>query len=300
MDFKMDGFKGQRSISLGYSLREQLRNSTLHAGIYVTDVGYYPLARRHYRSRDSGTQENILIYCIDGRGWVEFDGLRHTVRANEFFIIPQGAPHAYGAETISPWSIYWLHFCGIGSDIATGLSGRAVRIMPTRDISPVRVQLFEDIYQNLDREQSPECMEYVGVVALHLLASFRYPEQFGKVHVVKNRNVMHDAIIFMKENLDRPLKLEDIAGHINCSASHFSALFKQNRACTPMEYFNQLRVQQAAQHLEYSDISIKDIAFRYGFDDSLYFSKVFKKFFGKSPIRYRAECRQPTASRRDG
>jgi transcriptional regulator GlxA family with amidase domain len=74
---------------------------------------------------------------------------------------------------------------------------------------------------------------------------------------------------------------------MNYSKSRFGALFYQKTSFSPMEYYNQLKIQRACSYLQFSDLKLKEIAFRLGFYDPFHFSKVFKQEMEISPKEYR-------------
>lgn len=91
----------------------------------------------------------------------------------------------------------------------------------------------------------------------------------------------------MKENLEENITLQDIAEHIGYSSSHFGNLFREKTSFAPMEYYNQLRIQRACTYLQFSDLKIKEIAYRLCFYDPFHFSKAFKKEMEITPREYR-------------
>ena len=85
-----DGFKGELSIVLPKAIIRLMKDDPLASSIYITDIGYYPKASNHYRSREKPIDEYVFIYCIDGKGWFEIKGKHYEVRANQYFILPAG------------------------------------------------------------------------------------------------------------------------------------------------------------------------------------------------------------------
>ena len=81
--------------------------------------------------------------------------------------------------------------------------------------------------------------------------------------------------------------VEEMAGAVSYSTSHFGVLFTQKTNLTPIDYFNHLKVQRACHFLDFTDLKIKEIAYRLGFDDPYYFSKVFTRYMGMSPLAYK-------------
>jgi AraC family transcriptional regulator of arabinose operon len=81
--------------------------------------------------------------------------------------------------------------------------------------------------------------------------------------------------------------IEDLAKQCGISVSHYSRLFHQRTGSSPINYFNMLKIQSSCQHLYFTDRSIKEIAIALGFDDQYYFSRLFTKLIGVSPLKYR-------------
>src|SRR5690606_6028335 len=107
-----EGFEGQRAIVLPNKMKELCSYTPPTSSLYITDIGFYPRARYHFRERPSGIAQNILIYCAEGKGWVELPGEKTAINPNEFLVIPADMPHKYGADEDNPWTIYWAHFKG--------------------------------------------------------------------------------------------------------------------------------------------------------------------------------------------
>jgi transcriptional regulator GlxA family with amidase domain len=96
-----------------------------------------------------------------------------------------------------------------------------------------------------------------------------------------------NAVDYMQKHINSNISLDDLCKHCNYSTSRFSSLFKQKTGYAPIDYFIQMKMQKASQQLDFSNRSIKDIAFSMGFDDPYYFSKRFRKVIGVSPQKYR-------------
>src|SRR5687767_5942724 len=85
---KREGFAGQKAIVLPKKILEVCSFTPPINFLYVTDIGFYPRAQYHYRERPSGISQNILIYCIEGKGWLETAQGMQKVNANEYLLIP--------------------------------------------------------------------------------------------------------------------------------------------------------------------------------------------------------------------
>ncbi|NDW08572.1 AraC family transcriptional regulator [Dysgonomonas sp. 520] len=283
-----DGFKGEKAIVTPYNIRHYQAGNKITRQMYITHIGYYPKAKFHFRERSQGTNEFVFIYCEAGAGWIELNGERHELCKNQAFIFPPDQAHAYGSSNSNPWYIYWFHFKGENVDMFQSLIGRLITL-PESDKSRFgdRFVLFEEMYQNLEKGYSPENLEYVSFCLMYFLASIKYLDQYREINVVKEVDVVQRAILFMKENLEEKILLKDIADHVGYSASRFGAIFTEKTSYPPMDYYNQLKIQRSCSYLQFSDLKIKEIAFRLGFFDAFHFSKAFKLEMEITPKEYR-------------
>lgn len=282
-----DGFKGEKAIIIPYNIRRYQAENEIVKQLFVTDIGYYPKAKFHFRERSEGSNENIFIYCEDGKGWIHYDQ-KYYLSKNQCFILPANEGHSYGADNSDPWSIYWFHFCGDNVHMFSSIIGKLIGIEESDDSRHHdRFLLFEEMFQNLEMGYSPENLEYVSYCLMHFLASIKYINQYRELKKVKESDVIQKSILFMKDNLENKITLEDIADHMGYSVSHFGTIFLQKTSYSPMEYYNQLRIQRACSYLQFSDLKIKEIAFRLGYYDPFHFSKAFRQEMGITP----KECR---------
>jgi len=285
---KKEGFKGQESIVVPELIRNEMRQNPMTNLLHVTDIGFYPKARHHYRERPDGCSEHVLIYCMDGNGWIEVDQKRFNIHRNMYLIIPRGIPHQYGATDRDPWSIYWLHFAGEKADLFVD------RVIRPREIEADtmvrhsdRMLIFSEIYENLSHGFTIENLEYSSICLWHMLGSFRYLSQFLIARKTKQPDLIGASIDFMHKNINVSLSLEELAKETNLSTSHYCLLFRKKTGQTPLGFFTYLRIQHACRLLDFSDLKIKQIAEELGFDDPYYFSRVFKKIMRLSPQVYR-------------
>jgi len=288
-----DGFKGERSISIPDSIRDYQVGNEITKQLYITHIGYYPHAKYHFRERSAGAKENIFFYCESGHGWISYGGEKYELTKNKAFILPANEAHAYGAFNINPWSIYWFHFCGENTQMFSSIIGKLIHLEESdRSRYSDRFLLFEEMYQNLEMGYSPENLEYVSFCLMHFLASIKYLNQFREIKKVKETDVIQKGILYMKENLEKRLNLDDIARHLGYSGSRFGSLFLAKTSSSPMAYYNRLKIQRACTYLQFSDLKLKEIGFRLGFYDPFHFSKAFKQEMEITPREYRKRYKE--------
>ena len=283
-----EGFRGERAIVTPYNIMAYQDTNNITKQLYLSHIGYYPDAKFHYRERNEGCDENIFIYCEKGKGWIEYEGERLILKENSFFIIPEHKKHIYGADARDPWSIYWFHFKGDNVCMFDAIMGKPV-YLNVSDTSRQhdRIQLFNEMYQNLDMGYSPENLEYISFCLMHFLASLKYVAQYREIRKVKENDIIQDSILFMKENLENKISLPDISKAVGYSASRLNTLFLKRTSFSPVEYYHQLKIQRACNYLQFTDLKIKEIAFRLKYYDPFHFSKAFNREMGITPKEYR-------------
>jgi two-component system response regulator YesN len=89
-------------------------------------------------------------------------------------------------------------------------------------------------------------------------------------------------------NLERKLRVAEVASWTGLSASALSHVFKGRTGTTPARYIKSARMEKAKKLLESSFLSVKEIASRVGVADLSHFVRDFEQRYGLSPVRYRS------------
>ena len=206
-----------------------------------------------------------------------------------------GVPHAYGANPDSHWTIYWVHFKGEHAAVyAEGAqTPQTISVALNSRISE-RNNIFEEMLSTLQQGTELEDLRYVSSLLHHYLASMRYLCQFrrGRNSIpllpdAQQHTIVTAAKHFMDENIERRITLKDVLQYVGYSQSHFNEIFHKQMGVSPLVYFKQQKIKHACHLLETTDLKINQICYKLGFDDSLYFSRMFKKHTGMSPRAYR-------------
>ena len=87
------------------------------------------------------------------------------------------------------------------------------------------------------------------------------------------------AVEQLRENIDRPIKIENIARELGMSVSGFHHHFKSVTAMSPLQFQKQIRLQEARRLMLGEDLDAASAGFRVGYEDPSYFSREYKKAF---------------------
>ncbi len=93
---------------------------------------------------------------------------------------------------------------------------------------------------------------------------------------------------FIRENIDTELELEKVANNFGLSVYYFSRTFKEVTGINFSEYVNKCRIDIAKELLSTGEMNVKEVCYKVGYNDPNYFSKVFKKYEGVSPVNFKA------------
>jgi AraC-like DNA-binding protein len=111
---------------------------------------------------------------------------------------------------------------------------------------------------------------------------------------------MARAVTLIRENFDKPLKVEDVAKELFMSVSGFHAHFKAVTAMSPLQFQKQLRLQEARRLMLNERLDAAQAGYRVGYDDASHFSRDYKRNFGEPPLRnverLRGGARVPSSS----
>jgi two-component system response regulator YesN len=104
------------------------------------------------------------------------------------------------------------------------------------------------------------------------------------------KSLIHQTLEYLERHYTDPeLSLNEMAAQANLSASHFSVVFSQETGRTFKEYLTEIRINKAKELLRMTALRSADIAYQVGYNDPHYFSTVFKKHTGLSPIEFRSQ-----------
>lgn len=144
---------------------------------------------------------------------------------------------------------------------------------------------LEETYSFLKKEIPDK--KWVDTLVMPLCNMLELAYIKNDVDALDENNVINCVLRYMKRYYPQNITLEMICEHFGCSRSYLSHNFKKNIGQSFRECLTDLRLNNAESLLKYSELSITEIAYSVGFSESAYFSNVFKKKYGISPMTYR-------------
>jgi len=281
---KQDGFRDEQYFIIPAESFKSYVEHPMIQPLYLTDVGFFPRALNHYREREEGTREYILIYCTDGEGVIEVNGYKYPVGSEEVFCIPSNSRHRYYASSENPWSIFWIHFKGSNTRYFPLDHCRIVK-MNSGPSNNRLLFLFELLFRVLERNYTLGNFIYISQVLSMILSEVYFREKTDETSM-QNKHIT--AIVrYMYKHVKEELTLDDLAREFELSKSYMNVIFKEHTKHAPIEFFIGIKMQEACKLLKSTGMYIKEVSAELGYDDPYYFSRIFKKFVGMSPKNYK-------------
>lgn len=244
-----------------------------------------------------GKRECYLIHFVcSGKGIYEANGKRYHLSKGDFFVIFPDTEVRYVADPEDPWDYIWVGFRG--SDAKTYLSYAGID--PTHLIGKYSNSSFILSFVQqmmLARSVTPYNEMKRTAALLFILATIieyytiRHPENATDEY--SHHVYLKRALSYINEHFAESIKIADIAHDVGIDRSYLSKLFKQSLGVSPQEYLIQYRMDQACLLLSDASNKIASIATAVGYPDPLAFSKMFRKYKGKSPSDYRKDILHP-------
>lgn len=260
--------------------------------LIVGSCGTYRLIERPKLPtwRPHGRIDYQLLYIASGKAHFYLNGKDETIDAGSMVLYrPKEEQHYvyYGKDKTE---VFWVHFTG--SNVKTilrkyGFQDRQ-HVFPAGNLPEYR-QIYQQMIYELQKCQ-PFFEESLTLLLnrLLILASrqFRIRGSVKEMNAY-TRAAMESAVQYFDSHYSEAINIEAFAASKAMSTSWFIRSFREYCHVTPKQYLTKLRITNAEIMLRDTGISISEIASIVGFENALYFSRIFHKQTGMSPSRYR-------------
>ena len=278
-----------------YTNNAYLNNTTMDIKdkskpLIVTSVGTYHLYTRPKLPtwRPRGRRDFQLIYIASGKAHFHFDDKEEVVTAGHMVLYRPKEPQKYEYYREDQTEVYWVHFTG----------GNVTNILRSYGIPDNQKVFFcgsgleyQTLFRNMIYELQmcksnfEEMLEMsLRQILITLQRCFISSLKTENSHVVEE---IDKATVYFNEHYNEDISIDEYAENNHFSVSWFIRNFKQHTGFTPMQYILAQRIYNAEILLQNPSHNLTEIANMIGYDNPLYFSRIFKKAKGISPSEYR-------------
>ena len=238
--------------------------------------------------RPNGRSDYQLIYIASGKAHFYFEEAKEEIiTAGHIVLYRPNELQKYDYYAEDQTEVYWVHFTG--NDVENILD---MYHFPTNEhviysgTSQDYISLFHKIIQELQF-----CKDsYENYLSLLLEQLLLLVKRFFTANQ-QNNSVIHKeveaAIHYFNEHYQELINIDAYASSLGLSSCWFIRIFRQYTGLTPLNYILRIRIATAQTLLESSPYNIAEISRMVGYDNALYFSRLFKNHTGFSPSEYR-------------
>lgn len=262
--------------------------------LFVGSCGTYHLFTRPKlpTHRPRGRLDFQLLYVASGKAHFYFNGTEEIVTAGHMVIYRPKEEQRYYYYGVDQPEVYWVHFTG--NNVKNIL--RQYGIVDSSHVIYTGTSLeYKRIFTQMIQELQMCKENYEELLVLLLRQIFilirRHSASRPKAINSYLENEMERAVKHFHEHYNTAISIEDYAASRGMSASWFIRSFKEFTGSTPMQYILAIRMMNAQNLLETTEYNVTEIGNIVGYDNPLYFSRLFKKQNGVSPSEFRKKMR---------
>lgn len=253
------------------------------------------------------TRDCRLFYVMSGKGGIEIGGVKYPLSAGSLVLFQSGTEYR--------WDVGDMKLCIINFDYTF------VAESITKSASPIASKDFNNsgfapIYEFLDinclnnhivlngafsigekiKELTIEnsikdafSKEYTSSLLKNIILNIaRIASETTNTKTKSDAALAKGVIEYIQNHLTENINNEDIANYMNFNISYLNRVFKKYTKMTIHAFLLERRLELAMEKLKTETISVSEIALSSGFTDIPHFTKIFKKYVGKTPSEYRS------------
>jgi AraC-like DNA-binding protein len=246
--------------------------------------GYGPMVRDHC----------LIHFVLKGTGRVLASDMEYRVGPGECFAFFPHQIAYYESDKQDPWEYYWLGFEGGWSDDLMKEAGFSEELIVRSIVEEEK--LFALMQSGIDLGMRAEnALYFLGTLqqVLHHLISHRAAAEERMDSSKRMYNPLGNEYVrivtsIIETSYRERLSVDEMASRMGLNRSYLTTLFKEHTGMPIKEYLMEYRLQQSILRLQRTNYTVKQSALESGFNDPLYYSRLFKARYGVSPHDYRA------------
>ena len=250
----------------------------------ICSAGWHKVNDRYQYERLNGVAQDLILFTLDGQGYVKIGHKRERLVPGTIAIIPARSAAIYGTERQQNWEFQWLHYAGVHVEARTRdivSDGKYVFELTDAEFEKI-ARLIDRFVQN-DRMGLERLLlesEVLDKLLYMVLCKSILPQYSND-----ERQLIEEIADFI-ENAET-LRLNNLAEHFHYSREHIVRIFKKATGMTPYYYWKLSRMKRSCNELIADNKPIKEIALQCGFKNVSSYNAQFRNCYGVSPGEYR-------------
>ena len=236
-------------------------------------------------------EEYQLLYITEGKGRFSCETLGRNksiqVESGMMFLLFPGEWHSYHPDKQTGWKEYWIGFNGHFMD------NLIEKKFFSKDRPVFKVNIHEDIVALYNEaitaavKQKSGFQQFLAGIVGRLLSLAYFYDRNSQFEESDTAKKISQAKVMIQDSF-ADISPEDIASRLCISYSSFRKTFKEYTGFSPARYISEVRMGKAKELLTNTSLSIKEVAYRVGYNNHDYFFTAFRHMTGRTPAEYRA------------
>lgn len=251
----------------------------------ITTISVMPGTSHPKMTWDSHAINNwILLLTLEGAGKLRLNGKELELNKFDIVLIAANTPHTYLASDF--WTLLWIHF-PLSTDVLNNMIWRESlphlrkMTMTPQVFASTKFIIMEANTLNINRQRNwfPLTMKLLEAAILRIDAVTTEHGTTLPLWVTQAMELLND--------IDQNMHIDEIARKFGLSRASFYSIFQKSTGYSPGVYRELRKLRHAEQLLIQTNTNIAQVAYQCGYDNPLYFSLRFRKYYGLSPRNYR-------------
>lgn len=257
--------------------------------IYAQETGQFTAGPNYYTTREDFASYLIKM-TVDGCGELEYSGQTHLVPPGHFFWIDcRKKQHYRTAPGFDSWRSLWVHFYGANAKayydaFLTHNNGCPTGIFP---VPSNAVQILSSLQDLEATGLNQIMMDFRAAGLLNQLLSECVLSTMTMGKASDMPEIIQGVRMHLMNHFQEKQTLEELGSRFNINPYYLQKQFKRYVGMSPSEYQIYLRMNKAKELLRSSKLPIGEIAYNVGMENLGYFTRLFKKQEGMTPLEYR-------------
>ena len=269
-------YKEMKAMEIYHAMMTATSDKKSDMSFEVNNFGYYKNTNIAINTlRPNGRADYQIIYADKGYCTLVENGKSLCVDSGSIIIFRPEERQEYTFSANSDY--YWIHFSGRDVENTLNNLNLKEKVYKTGSFFEYKVIFDKMIKDNTVNDIATPAMLSAHLVLLLSISARRLYTKDSPIHKVIEK---------MHTDFSDRLSNEEYAKICGMSEYHFIRQFKRETGHTPLQYKTNMIINKATELLETTNLNVCEIASLLGFEDSLYFSRLFKKHTGVSPKKY--------------
>lgn len=247
----------------------------------------------------------LLHHVVAGKGTFRSGEFASSLQSGHTFLIYPNRLFDYVSDADEPWRYRWVAFAGTMAQHLireAGLTPERPVVFTRAGRTPERqCRLIFEAFRSRDVSASLAAAGHLHLLFAALRKAAAADSPPGQLLRPDSHadELVRQIIGYMSTQYAEPITIEGMAESIGYNRAYLSRLFKRHTGLAPATFLTKLRIDNGRRLLrERLELTVEQIASSVGFQDALYFSKQFRRWYAQSPTDYRASARSVSSPTR--